>query len=107
MSAVTELEAAVASIIDGELPEATRKRYHGIPVWCVADEPTVGIKPAKAHLSVLFFRGQRIPDPSGTLVGSGSFELASVKLAEPGDLDEGALRTWLRAAKANDLAGRS
>ncbi|MEO5921680.1 MAG: DUF1801 domain-containing protein [Pseudolysinimonas sp.] len=102
MSTVTELQAAASDIISSELPDATTKLYHGIPVWCVGDQPTVGIKPAKAHVSVLFFRGQRIPDATGTLVGSGSFELAAVKLAAPDDLDPEALRTWLRAAKMID-----
>jgi hypothetical protein len=99
MSTVTDLQAAVTDIIDGELPEATTKVYHGVPVWCVGDEPTIGVKPAKAHVSVLFFRGQRIADGTGALVASGSFEMASVKLAGLADLDEDALRTWVRAAK--------
>jgi hypothetical protein len=104
MSTVTDLQAAVAGILDSELPDATTKLYHGIPVWCVGDEPTIGIKPAKAHLSVLFFQGQRLldgarADATGRLVASGSFEMASVKLASPEDLDEDALRGWVRAAK--------
>jgi hypothetical protein len=99
MSAVTDLQARLTGIIDAELPDATTKLYHGIPVWCVGDEPTVGIKPAKAHVSVLFFRGQKIPDATGKLVASGSFEMASVKLASAADLDEEALRAWVHAAK--------
>jgi hypothetical protein len=102
MSTVTDLQAAVTRVLDAELPDATTKLYHGIPVWCVGDQPTVGLKPAKAHLSVLFFRGQRIADATGALVASGSFELASVKLASAADLDEDALRGWVRAAKAID-----
>ena len=102
MSTVSDLQAAASEIIASELPDATTKLYHGIPVWCVGDQPTVGLKPAKAHLSVLFFQGQKIPDATGRLVASGSFELASVKLADPGDLDEAALRAWVRAARAID-----
>jgi hypothetical protein len=102
MSTVTELHAAVTGILDEELPGATTKLYHGIPVWCVGDEPTIGIKPAKAHLSVLFFRGQRIADPTGRLVASGSFEMASVKLVRAADLDENALRIWVREARRID-----
>ena len=103
MNTVTDLQKAVSDILDGELPGVTTKVYHGIPVWCVGDEPTIGVKPAKAHLSVLFFRGQRIADATGTLVGSGSFEMASVKLASAADLDENSLRGWIRAAKEIDL----
>jgi hypothetical protein len=51
---------------------------------------------------VLFFRGQQIADATGKLIGSGSFEMASVKLASPADLDEDALRTWVREAKRID-----
>jgi hypothetical protein len=102
MSAISELQAAASDIIGSELPGATTKLYHGIPVWCVGDHPTIGLKPAKAHLSVLFFRGQKIPDATGTLVASGSFEMASVKLTSAADLDEAALRSWVRAAKAID-----
>jgi hypothetical protein len=110
MSTVTELQSTVSDIIDNELPDATTKIYHGIPVWCVGGQPTVGLKPAKAHLSVLFFRGQRVveklgQDATGTLVASGSFEMASVKLASAADLDADALRGWIRAAKQIDLAG--
>ena len=73
-------------------------------MWCVGDEPTVGIKPAKAHLSVLFFRGQRIAGRDrARWSASGSFEMASVKLASAADLDEDALRGWVRAAKEIDL----
>jgi hypothetical protein len=97
----------VSDVIESELPDATTKLYHGIPVWCVGDQPTVGLKPAKAHLSVLFFRGQRVveelgQDATGKLVASGSFEMASVKLSSAADLDEEALRTWVRAAKEID-----
>jgi hypothetical protein len=104
MSTVTDLQTTLTGIIDAELPDATTKLYHGIPVWCVGDQPTVGIKPAKAHVSVLFFQGQRQldgqpADATGKLVASGSFEMASVKLASPEDLDENALRTWVRRAK--------
>jgi hypothetical protein len=102
MSVVTDLQAALTVIIDAELPDATTKLYHGIPVWCVGDQPTVGIKPAKAHVSVLFFHGQQIPDATGKLVASGSFEMASVKLASPADLDENALRAWVREARRID-----
>ena len=112
MSTVTDLQAAVTGILNAELPDATTKLYHGIPVWCVGDQPTVGIKPAKAHLSVLFFRGQRVveklgQDETGKLVASGSFELASVKLASAADLDEASLRTWVRAAREIDMQGVS
>ena len=102
MSAVSELQSAVSDVIGSELPDAATKLYHGIPVWCVGDQPTVGLKPAKAHLSVLFFRGQKIRDATGKLVGSGSFEMASVKLTSAADLDEEALRTWVRAAREID-----
>jgi hypothetical protein len=107
VSAVSELQAVASELVGGELPDATTKLYHGIPVWCVGAQPTVGLKPAKAHLSVLFFRGQRViellgPDATRGLIGSGSFELASVKLSSPADLDEAALRSWVQAAKAID-----
>ena len=110
MSTVSDLQAAVSAIIDGELPGAATKLYHGIPVWCVGDEPTVGLKPAKAHLSVLFFRGQALfdgaaQDATGTLIASGSFEMATAKLTSTADLDEEALRAWVRAAKAADEKG--
>jgi len=108
MSTVTDLQSAVSDIIGAELPDATTKLYHGIPVWCVGDQPTVGLKPAKAHLSVLFFRGQALldgaaQDATGRLVASGSFELASVKFTSAADVDEDTLRTWVRSAKEIDL----
>ena len=42
MSTVTELQAIASEIIGSELPHATTKLYHGIPVWCVGDQPTIG-----------------------------------------------------------------
>jgi len=44
-------------------------------------------------------------DATGTLIASGSFEMATAKLTSTADLDEEALRAWVRAAKAADEKG--
>ena len=44
--------------------------------------------------------GQRVLDSTGRLTPSGSFELASTKLATTDDVDETVIRDWIRQAAA-------
>lgn len=96
--------AAVArhlrALVESELPGTPSRMYQGIPVWFIREKMSVGIKANRADVALLLFTGQRIADPTGLLRPSGSFELASVKLATPGDVDETIIRDWLRQAKA-------
>jgi hypothetical protein len=90
------------TVIESELPEAVAKMYHAIPVWSVDAEPTVGVKANAKDIALMFFRGQRIQDPTSRLEPSGSFEMASTKLVTTDDVDETVIRDWLRQAAAID-----
>jgi hypothetical protein len=90
------------ALIESELPDATTRMYHAIPVWSVGAEPTVGVKANAKDIALLFFRGQRIVDPTGRLTPNGSFEMASTKLVSADDVDETVIRDWVRQAAAAD-----
>lgn len=99
------LGVTLKALVESELPDAASKMYHAIPVWSVGDEPTVGIKANAKDIALLFFRGQRIQDPTGRLAASGSFEMASTKFTTADDVDETVIRDWIRQAAAHDRSG--
>lgn len=98
-AAVAPVASALRAVIDGEAPDAASRMYQGIPVWFFRDAMSIGVKANSRDVSLLFFAGQRMSDPTGLLRASGSFELASVKLATTGDVDEDVIRDWIRRAR--------
>ena len=88
------------TLIESELPGIPSRMYQGIATWSFGDKPSVGVKITTKDVALLFFLGQRIVDPTGLLTASGSFELASVKLATTDQVDETVIRDWLRQARA-------
>jgi len=99
-SGVAPVAERLRAVVESALPRAASKMYQGIPVWLIADSPSVGIKANSRDVALLLFRGQRISDATQRLRASGSFELASVKFTSIDDIDEPALRDWLRQAEA-------
>lgn len=88
------------TLVESELPGTPSRMYQGIPVWSIAGTPSIGIKANTKDVALLLFRGQRVLDPTGRLTPSGSFELASTKLATTDDVDETVIRDWIRQAAA-------
>ena len=98
-SPVAPIAQMLRTLIESEAPGTPSKMYQGIPVWSFGGKPSVGIKANTNDVALLFFVGQRIVDPTGKLTASGSFEMASIKLATTADVDETVIRGWLRQAK--------
>ncbi len=62
-----------------------------------------GISPAKAHVSVAFFRGTELDDPAGLFDGGEeNTNIRCVRIVSPGEVNAVALRALLRAAVALD-----
>ena len=57
------------------------------------------------HVNLGFNQGAELPDPQGLLRGPGK-TLRHVKIAEPGDLQDPALRQLLEAARAHRVSTR-
>lgn len=87
------------TLIESELPGTPSRMYQGIPVWSIGEKPSVGIKANTKDVALLLFRGQHVVDPTGLLAASGSFEMASVKLATTDAVDETIIRDWLQQAR--------
>jgi hypothetical protein len=64
-----------------------------------------GITLHKAHVNLMFARGATLPDPAGLLAGTGK-RARHVKLQQPSDLQNPALRTLLETAVAPDKMTR-
>ena len=64
-----------------------------------------GITLHKAHVNLMFARGATLPDPAGLLAGTGK-RARHVKLQQPNDLQNPALRTLLETAAAPDKMTR-
>lgn len=59
----------------------------------------------KDHVNLGFNQGAELPDPAGLLAGPGK-TMRHMKISDPGDLQDPALRTLLEAASAHRLATR-
>ncbi|MDO8963627.1 MAG: DUF1801 domain-containing protein [Coriobacteriia bacterium] len=89
----------LAREIDGALPEAENKIWHGHPVWFLDGNPVVGYSTSKGDVVLLFWSGQSFEEEG--LKREGSFKAAEVRYAAADEVDERSLRRWL--AKARDI----
>jgi hypothetical protein len=71
--------------------------HDGCPVACVGDLPFAYVNAFKAHASVGFFMGARLPDPAGLLEGTGK-RMRHVKLRPGQALDSEALDALIESA---------
>jgi hypothetical protein len=87
------------SAIDGALPEATSRIWHGAPVWFVGENPVVGYSSkAKAGdtVTLLFWNGQSFGEPD--LEAVGSFHAAQIQYRDVRAIDAKPLVRWLGKA---------
>jgi hypothetical protein len=96
---------ALRKAVDAALPKAESRIWHAMPVWFVGENPVVGFKASKHHVTLLFWSGQDFEEPG--LEAAGSFHAAQAKFASADELDEAALRRWLKKAgtRVRDYAG--
>lgn len=88
----------LAQEIDGGLPEAENKIWHGHPVWFIDGNPIVGYSKLKDCVRLLFWSGQSFDEPG--LAAQGSFKAAEVRITDAQQIDPVGLRRWLEHAKS-------
>ncbi len=93
---LTAVTGILRRLLDEELPGAQGAVWHGHPVWRTGSNPVAGYKAYTAHVTLLLWGGADVEDPTGLLQHSGSSGMATVKLRGVDDVDESALRSWLR-----------
>ncbi len=74
--------------------------HDGCPTACVEDAAFCYVGVFKAHVSVGFFHGAGLADPSGLLLGNGK-RMRHVKVSPGADLDAQALEALVVAAHAD------
>lgn len=87
----------LATLIDKGLPKAESKVWHGGPVWFLAENPVVGYWVRKKHVQLLFWSGQSFDEPE--LEVEGKFKAAQAKYTDVSQVDDAAVKRWLRKAK--------
>jgi hypothetical protein len=87
----------LASAIDGGLPGADSKVWHGHLVWFLQGNPIVGYSKQKPGIRLMFWSGADFAEPGLNVVGK-KFKDASVFYNDVGEIDPAALRRWLRKA---------
>lgn len=87
----------LAQYISEELPEATCKIWHAIPVWFIQDNPVVGYSSLKRGIQLLFWSGQSFEENS--LEGIGKFKAAGIYFNTLEEIPQEDLRRWLQKAK--------
>lgn len=97
-------------IIRAAAPKATLAIKWSQPVYDVGG-PFAYMRPAKAHLTLGFWRGADLDDPAGLLTGDGD-RMRHLKISSPDAVDAEQVSAWVRQAVAlnerlgNPAAGR-
>ncbi len=92
--AICELLAAE---IDRGLPKAENKIWHRHPVWFLDGNPIAGYSKLKGSVRLLFWSGQSFDEPG--LAPEGTFEAAEARYVSVDEVDQKALRRWLKKSK--------
>lgn len=87
----------LAQEINGHMPEAENKIWHGHPVWFLAGNPVVGYSKLKDSVRLLFWSGQSF-DETG-LQPEGSFKAAEARYTEAEQINTKDLKRWLDKSK--------
>lgn len=86
------------AVLDTGLTSAEGRMWHGHPVWLIGNTPVAGFKAYTSYVTFMLWNGQRVDDPTGRL-RPGSRNLATVKVADPSEVDETAFAAWLKQAE--------
>ena len=89
---------ALATEIDRALPKAENKIWHAHPVWFLDGNPIVGYSKQKPGIRLMFWSGASF-DEEGLNVPPRKFKDSSIFLNSLSELDEKALKRWLRKSK--------
>ena len=98
-----DIVARLRSLFREEAPTATECLTYGSPAWRGARILAV-ISQSKTHLTFAFERGAEFTDRFGLLDGVGK-KTRHVKIRAAGEIDESALRDYIRQAVRLDAEG--
>lgn len=87
----------LAQYISEQLPEATGKIWHAIPVWFINDNPIVGYSSLKKGIQLLFWSGLSFDEKQLEVVGK--FKAAGVYFQHVNDIPIPDLNRWLQKSK--------
>lgn len=85
----------LANVIDGNLPDAESKIWHGHPVWFLEGNPVVGYSLQKKGIRLMFWSGADFEEPALNVLG-GKFKDASIFYTNADAIDETDLKRWLK-----------
>lgn len=89
-----EICRILAQYIDQELNQATRKIWHGHPVWFLNENPIVGYSKQKKGIRLLFWSGADFDEEQLTIRGS-KFKDASIFFTDVSEVNIPDLQRWL------------
>ena len=89
---------ALAKAIDGRLPNAESKIWHGHPVWFLDGNPIVGYSKLRDCVRLLFWSGQSFDEPG--LAPEGSFKAGQVRFTSADQIHAKDLKRWLEKSSA-------
>ncbi len=88
----------LAKEICEDLPELENKIWHGHPVWFLDWNPVVGYSKQKGGIKLLFWSGADF-DEAWLAPGSGKFKDAWIFYTDTSELDEKAIKRWLKKSR--------
>lgn len=97
---VRPIAAAARELLDEGLPKARQAIKWGYPTWVGAGN-VVALADHGEHVNLQFYRGARLPDPSGLLEGTGK-RMRHVKLRHARDVRTPGVKALVRAAWRQD-----
>jgi len=83
--------------IDGALPQAESKIWHGSPVWFLDGNPIVGYHKLKGCVRLLFWSGQSFDEPN--LEPEGKFKAAEARYTDVKQVKVTHIRRWLKKSR--------
>lgn len=90
--------ALLATTIDGRLPEAENKVWHGHPVWFLDGNPIVGYSKQKPGWRLMFWSGADFEEETLNVTGK-KFKDASVFFTDAEQINTKDLKRWLNKSK--------
>lgn len=86
-------------MIEGEIPKAASKVWHGSPVWFLDENPVVGYEATPKGVKLLFWNGKAFGEEA--LAPVGKYGAAQTVFPADGDIDAKAVRRWLKKARTD------
>jgi len=93
-----EICELLSVFIQGELPDAESKVWHGHPVWFFSGNPIVGYDKLKESVRLMFWSGADFGEEK-LQNGTGKFKDASIRYTMPSQIDFTDLKRWLTKAR--------